>query len=146
MNWTHLGLLIRLKWFCFKIRFCGDIRIQSSKNSTPRSAWYCAELKIKMLIKNVGLCCNSTHIILKICNILIEGKVRHAKTKLFPAKLWAVWYCAESDSSQYHTARSPTPHSVRHFWICGKLWLLTPRSVILCRVRLSAVSHSKIMF
>ena len=38
--------------------------------------------------------------------ILIEGKERPAKTKLFPAKLRAVWYCAESDSAQYHTARS----------------------------------------
>ena len=33
------GTLINLlKWFCWKIHFREDIRIQSSKNSTPRSA------------------------------------------------------------------------------------------------------------
>ena len=37
MNQTHLGPLInRLIWFCLKIRFRKDIRIQSSKNLTPR--------------------------------------------------------------------------------------------------------------
>ena len=30
-------LINRLKWFCLKIRFRKDIRIRSSKNSTPRS-------------------------------------------------------------------------------------------------------------
>ena len=29
-------LINRLKWFCLKIRFRGDIQILSSKNSTPR--------------------------------------------------------------------------------------------------------------
>ena len=38
--------------------------------------------------------------ILFFLNILIEGKERPAKTKLFPAKLRAVWNCAESDSKQ----------------------------------------------
>ena len=45
-----------------------------------------------MLIQNVGLCCNITHIFLKKFNILIEGKERTAKTKLFPAEC-AVWMC-----------------------------------------------------
>ena len=43
-----------------------------------------------MLTKNVGLCCNSTHIFLYKFNILIEGKEKPAKTKLLSAKLRAV--------------------------------------------------------
>ena len=75
--------------------------------------------------------------ILFFLNILIEGKERPAKTKLFPAKLCAVldtfgsavnfdcWlravlYCAESDSAQYHTARSRTQvfeNKYKNIWI-----------------------------
>ena len=43
-----------------------------------------------MLTKNVWLCCNSNHIFLLKFNVIIEGKERPAKTKLFPAKLCAV--------------------------------------------------------
>ena len=74
--------------------------------------------------------------------------------KLFLAKLHAVWYCAESkkfvwlgalshcfrsDSAQFQTARTPTPHSVRQFWIFGHFNFPTRSSVILRRVGLGAV-------
>ena len=56
-------------------------------------------------------------------------------------RLGAVSHCDESDSAQYHTAQSPTPRSVRQFWIFRHFNLNFPtrRSVILCGVRLGAV-------
>ena len=115
-----------LKWFCLNIHFREYIRIHSSKNSTPcsvilRRVEIFDKLVLWNVTKNVGLCCISTHIYFLKINILNQGKERPAKTKLLSAKLcavWytfvcavnficrhcAVWYCAESDFAQYHTA------------------------------------------
>ena len=91
------------------------------KFDTAQSQIFLTCYPLKMLIKNVGLCCNSKHIILKKCNILIEGKERPAKTKLFQAKLRTVLDTSGS---------------------AVKLLLLTPGSFILRRDQLSARSRT----
>ena len=84
-------LINRLKWFCWKICLRGDIRILSSKNSSPRIVsrrW--VKIFDNPVIKNVRLCWNSSHIFFFKFNILLKGKERPVKTKLMPAKLYAV--------------------------------------------------------
>ena len=54
-----------LKWFLSKIRFCGDIGIFSSKNSTPGrltllGVKFLKSKPIKKFTKNVGFCLYST--------------------------------------------------------------------------------------
>ena len=95
-----------------------------------------------MLVKKVGLCCNSTHIFLTKFNIFIEGKERPAKTNVPKKTPPSVILCGVRLRAVLDTFGSAVNFTVTvDLAQCYTAQSLTRHSITLPGVGLGAVSH-----
>ena len=100
--------------FLWRYSYLKFKKFDSPQTNTAQSQIFCQASPLKSIKKMLGYVAIVNIYFWKFLVFFFKGKEKPAKTKLF-----------RLNSSLANTAWSPTPHSVSHFWIFGKLnyWL-----------------------
>ena len=122
-----------------------NLKFKKFDYAQANTAWsqtFLTSQPFKKLTKNVGLCCNSSHIFFKFFSFFIQGKETPARPKLFPGKLHAVLVTSgfsenlivdsvqcQSKFLKYHHMDSKFPGNFFDSVQCQPMWSLALRSV-----------------